>query len=239
MLLLLAFLDLQPARTVELGADYHTLSIYREVACLTPYTGTAVMLIEGSDTPVNVLLGGPAPQRILRCIPAIFYLYVGTEATIDRFHAATGIRSTVYAGDRIRAFAVSPEESMAVLEHGGDRLSLVSGAGTRWFSRDGLGALDVAADQDRVYVLALWRLLVFDPHGNEIAQVDLPRSFERLAAGEGAAYCFTPGDTMLYRWTGTWDSVALDITVKDVAVRQGGLTILDGSRLHDHTVPDR
>jgi hypothetical protein len=240
MLLLLFVLQIEPQRVIDLPAEFNSVTVYNGVIYLAPFIGKSIYRCDpGRIEPLQFSELGDYRIRDFRITP--FAVYFNDGRKIEKLYLSSGHLETIYEGDDISSFAITPAGEIVIADRGERELVFLDFRNAVKVRKDNIYAIDVEYDNDRVYCLTGPEVVVLDEFSNVIETMKLETVCERIVLDSAAVYVFSAGRNVMYRADNEAKAIEFPERIRGAAFGDSIMVLLtsNGTAIHIYYKPGR
>ncbi len=226
-MILYLFILIEPVQTIQLPFKCSALAAYGDNIYLAPFVGKGILKVDPSGNFEVKQFTESENYRIYNFVVAPFALYLNNSRSIEKFYINQGIKETIYKGDEIASFIVTPEEESLVSEIKRQELLFLNSNYEIKLRIKNLRAMDIAISDRNIFVLTQKGIKVFDRYGNIIEKIEIPERFERVFADSFSIYLFSSRADYIYKWAGQWEKIEVGKRFSNFLITQNNVYILD------------
>lgn len=231
---------IEPVQIVQLPFRCTAIVSSGDDIYLAPFVGKGILKMDSYKNFEVKLFTHSENYRIYNFVVTPFAYYLNNGRMIEKFYINQGIKETIYEGDEISSFIVTPEDEIILIEERNQELVFLDYRYKANLKIRNIRARDIAILDGKVYTLTQKGIEVFDRYGNIIDRMEIPERFEKFFIDSLNLYLFSPQADYLYKWNNQWQKIEIGRKILSFVATQNNIYCLDdyGTNLYIYNRAD-
>ncbi|MGB3342044.1 MAG: hypothetical protein WBB37_11245 [bacterium] len=218
-----------PDSTIHLDRIYNTIEQYNNKIYLASFIGNSINIMGTPGIKKTITFSDDVNYRIKDFAVTPFVIYLNNGRTIEKYYLTSGTREEVFTAKNISSVIVTPNEELVISDYYQHKLIFLDFLYNRRLTVSDINIKDMYFSDDILYALINNAIQLYDEHGNIHETIKMPETSTNIIVKDSTIFLYYEDKNRLYIRNDAWKIIELACSIRDMAVLDHTLVILDDS----------